>query len=821
MKNRLGINTDPGLSDLLNYAHFVDDGIILNKDGAFLQAFQFRGPDIHSATSAELDALILRFNRLLTVLDDGWMVHIDTLRIPSLTYSSSGFFPSSVAALIDEERRQYYQTVGEHYENCQYLTLVWKFPLSLASKTQHWFVEGAETDPAQTSLTTLLNQFKDHVERCLGLIRSELILKPLNNAEFLAFLNACLTGELAPLALPPDGCYLDIVLGNKPLTGGYVPRIDDKNIYVISITGYINAETAPGLLEEMSAYPLVYRWSNRFIPLSETTAERELKRYQKNWNNKIKGFGGIIKEAISGKPSGKTNIDAVQMSQEITTALTINSNQSVRFGYWTSVIVLVHSNNALLNQAKKALREYLEKNGFSAYTEDLNALDAWLGTLPGHGSCNARRLFLHSLNLAHILPLHSLWSGSRFGEPPVFYAVTTGKTPFRLHMDVGGVGHQIVLGPTGSGKSTYLGFLIAQFLRYQNAQIFIFDKDFSHGALTAALGGHHYNLGESDSLAFCPLADLSSESAKMRAYQFIENLVFLQNGPLTPRMRTAIHTAIAILAEPNQHPNRNLTILRSQIQDADVRDALHYYTIDGPMKLLDGVTDSLKTGYLQTFEMHWLLAQKPDVYLPVLFYLFDQIESRLVANEDGLRPTLIVLEEAWLYIAHPLFAGKLKDWLKTLRKKNARVVFATQSLADLYDPGQKTLTAITATILESCPTKIFLPNPKVDAELKTLYTKIGLNERQIEIITQIAIPKHHYYLVTPEGNRLFDLGFSNPASLALAFTGLSMAKSLELIRCKTKHGREWVYYWLKSQNFPEWADYWRTNYFNRDNSCAT
>lgn len=436
MINRRSINTDPGLADLLNYAHFVDEGIILNKDGAFLQAFQFRGPDIHSATSAELDALTLRFNRLLTVLDDGWMIHIDTIRIPSLIYSSSGFFPNSVAALIDEERRQHYETAGEHYENCQFLTLVWKFPLSLVNKTQHWFVEGLETDNVQTSLTTLLNQFKEIIERCLGLIRSELILTKLNNAEFLSFLNACLAGELAPLTPPPDGCYLDILLGNKPLIGGYIPRIDDKHIYALSITGYLNAETTPGLLEEMSAYPLTYRWSNRFIPLSEQTAERELKRYQKNWNNKIKGFGGIIKEAISGKPSVKTNLDAMQMSQEVTTAITINSNQSVRFGYWTSVIILIHADISLLNQAKKSLREYLEKNGFSCQAEDLNALDAWLGTIPGHGSCNARRLFLHSLNLAHILPLHSLWSGARSGDP-VFYAATTGKTPFRFHMDVG------------------------------------------------------------------------------------------------------------------------------------------------------------------------------------------------------------------------------------------------------------------------------------------------------------------------------------------------------------------------------------------------
>ena len=114
-------------------------------------------------------------------------------------------------------------------------------------------------------------------------------------------------------------------------------------------------------------------------------------------------------------------------------------------------------------------------------------------------------------------------------SPPVFYAQTNGKTPFRFHLDVGDVGHQVILGPTGSGKSTYLDFLIAQFLRYPDAQIFVFDKDESHKALTLALEGHYYDLGDTETLAFCPLADLSTDSQKVRACQLIEDLLFLQH----------------------------------------------------------------------------------------------------------------------------------------------------------------------------------------------------------------------------------------------------------------------------------------------------
>ena len=816
------LSNDQGLSDLLNYAHLIDEGVIINKDGAFLVCYQFRGPDIHSASGSELDAMSVTFNRMVTFLEDGWMIHIDELRVPSLTYPEQGHFPDKVSSLIDEERRQLYEAEGAHYENFQFITFVWKFPLPVVKTARHWFVEGLSKVDEDQNLSTLLNYFGEIVERCVGLISPYFVLEKLSSADLLSYLNTCMTGELLPVSVPPHGSFLDVVLGRRNVIGGYVPQIGKSLIYVLSVVGYLNEETIPGLLEEMGTYPLVYRWSNRFIPLSHATAEREIRRYQKNWNNKVKGLMGIVKEVISGMPSHKVNYDALEMSQQTDEALTANSNSATRFGYWTSEIVLINENLGLLEQATKALTRYLEHAGFACIKEDVNAFDAWLGTLPGHGSCNVRRLFINSINLAHVLPLHTLWAGSSFSSSssllpshsaPVFYAATTGKTPFRFHLDVGDVGHQVVLGPTGAGKSTYLGFLIAQFLRYEHAQIFVFDKDYSHQALTLALEGYHYDIGKGEALAFCPLADLSTDTQKVRAAQFIENLVYLQNVPITPAIRAAIYTAIDSLSPDSHAQSRNLTVFRSEVQHEGVRSALQYYTLEGQLKLLDATSCTLQLGYLQTFEMNWLLSQKQAVYLPVLGHIFDQIESRL-DDAHGQRPTLIILEEAWLYISHEVFAKKLKEWLKTLRKKNARVVFATQSLADLYDPSTKSLTSTTAAIMESCPTKVYLPNPSMETEMKELYRKMGLSDRQLDIISE-GLPKRHYYLVTPEGNRLIELGFNDVKPIALSFVGLSRDKSHALIECQSQYKNEWVYYWLIQQGFDEWADFWKKNYFEQ------
>jgi type IV secretion system protein VirB4 len=143
----------------------------------------------------------------------------------------------------------------------------------------------------------------------------------------------------------------------------------------------------------------------------------------------------------------------------------------------------------------------------------------------------------------------------------------------------------------------------------------------------------------------------------------------------------------------------------------------------------------------------------------VLSYPFHCIEDRF----DG-RPTLLIIDEGWLALDDRGFAGQLREWLKTLRKKNASVVFATQSLADIDG------SAITPAIIESCPTRLLLPNERaLEPQIAAIYRRFGLNDRQIEILSR-STPKRDYYSHSRRGNRLFELGLSD---VALAFTAAS------------------------------------------------
>ncbi len=184
--------------------------------------------------------------------------------------------------------------------------------------------------------------------------------------------------------------------------------------------------------------------------------------------------------------------------------------------------------------------------------------------------------------------------------------------------------------------------------------------------------------------------------------------------------------------------------------------------------------------------------------IPVLLNLFHRIEQRL----DG-RPTLVVLDEAWLMLAHPVFASQLEEWLRVLRKRNAAVVLATQTISEIVD------SPLRGVILESCVTKVFLPNPEAarTESSRAAYRAAGLTDREIEIIS-VAIPRRDYYVSSHDGRRLIDLGLG---PVTLAFIGRAGEKvRVQVEKLEERYHDEWPAAWLAEQGLSEWARYWKS-----------
>src|SRR3989449_8223040 len=355
-------------------------------------------------------------------------------------------------------------------------------------------------------------------------------------------------------------------------------------------------------------------------------------------------------------------------------------------------------------------------------------------------------------------------------SPPLLWAATDGSTPFRVHLHDSDVGHTLVLGKTGSGKSVLLALLAAQFRRYPRAQVFAFDVGYSLWALAHAAGARHYDLaaGRGDALSFQPLARIDDPAERAWAADWLETLFGLQGVPVTPPLRGRIDRALALVAR-NEPPHRTLIELTVQLQDDTLAVALRPYTVAGNYgQLLDARSDDLADGRFQVFEMKHLLALEDRIALPVLLYLFRRIEQRL----DG-SPTLLLIDEAWMALMHSLFGARVNHWLLQLRKQNAAGVLATQSPAQLAPLPHR------HPILAPCRAKIYLPNPDAGTPAQApLYHDLGLNEREVAIITR-ATPKRHYYLKSPRGSRLFELGLG---PVALSFLAADPGASMEETR---------------------------------------
>lgn len=787
-------------ASLIRYEAFVAPGILLLKDGCLLAGFTYRGIDLDTTPDLERGSIALHANNAIKKLGQDFMLHFESVRVPSTKYPE-GKFDEIVTFMIDCERKLQHETVGNHYETKTYCFITWQPPLSsknsFAGKLFDIFVTG--TKDKEISTDKLLNQFASVVTELKNSLSNIFDIEVLQEEKLLSAINLCVNGH-PNLNMPEIPAELDSLLARDCAVGE--PLIyDDKYIAVVSIDGF-PADSIPCILDALSQLPFECRWSTRYIPLDYRDAYNHMSKEQKKWAQKrIPMLAQIL-----GRPTNKVNEDAYMQELDINNALQSLNEGAVSFGHYTSVVVIRSDSEEELTANARETARVIEARLFVARIEKRNTLEAFLGSLPGHGYENVRKPMLHSMNLAHMIMLGTMWPGLEEcpcpyyppHSPALIQASTASGNPFRLHLHVGDVGHTVVLGPPGSGKSTLLATIAAQFDRYPNSQIFLFDKGRSMFPLIRAMkNASYFDLGSDDAPSLCPLSCLETTQDITWAIEYVETLVKLNGGVITPENRGLIENAIITMSKATSRSDeRKLSDLTINIQDEHIKNALNIYTLDGAFgQYLDGDKTDIKYSRVNGYEMEELMGHPNQVVTPTLLYLFHEVEKRL----DG-RPTLIILDEAWLALSTPLFAAKLKEWLKVLRKANAAVILATQSLSDIID------SEIAATVLD-CPTKILLPNPeaKSDSMMKLYAERLRLNDAEIAAIAN-AVQKQDYYYCSPNGKQLFRLQLG---PVALCFTGMAGKEDLKRINDLSNDlGHNWPIQWLRDHRLGQWADYW-------------
>lgn len=814
------------VADALPWAHVYQDGIVMTKHGGLLSSWSFTGPDMESASEDETDYLSERVKEALDRLASirGWSVFVNLYRIPSTEYPQGGWFPSRIGRLIDHERFLAYKAEGAHYESRYVLSLCYHNPSVARSHVEQYFMRGSGISE---DTSALLQVEKTFAAGCDALVRSLepfLSLRPLRAKlvrdtfgqttavdEHLSFLYYCLTGDVVAIRVPDTGFHVDAYLADRAMKADFQPQFGARHIAIVGING-LPARSLPGLFRGLDSFAQPLRVSMRSILLDKKQGLAELRNYERTWagaaQNFVTSFVGkmqpgaeptVSTEATLMEADARRFYDRVEMDQLRVLFFTFNA---VLFG------------PTYEDAAKRAqdVVAYLQDLHFVAQIEGVGAPRAVFGSLPGDVFSNVQRPPISTRNLAHFMPLTGIWPGIEThpskeyprNSPPNFYGKTTGTAPFRFCTNaMDSSGHTLLVGSSGGGKSTFLGFLLSQFERYSRAQAVVIDRGHSQLILAKAMEldgvASYYDLGAGHAgVGFCPFAYIDeSQVERDYATSFVETLMRLSDQPVTVEHRRYIQEGIKLLAG---RPDKTLTTLMTMVPDQTIKDVIQGYLTSIVGDLLDHSSDMVSEAPFLFFETESLASVDDRWKLPVLTHII-HLTTRLAM----VRPMLFVIDEAWTYFKDPFMSKMIHEFLKLARRRNCAVIAATQSLQDI-DPNSP----LGSAMLSECLTKVFLPNPgadRRDADV-TAYKNAGLSDYEIYRLANELKRANDYYYTSPVGRRPFSLDLKGVARTMCASTsGNELVRADELMR---NNPTNWVSDLLEEHGLADWGETWKT-----------
>jgi len=757
-------------------------GVVMQKDGILQRSFVYRAPDVDSLSVSEIDNLSIRVNDFAKRLGQGWAFFIEAQRFATREYpKGKPSFDTLASYLIEREREESFTSAGSHYESSYYITIVWRPPVESVGKLKAMFIQSALDTDGSGTIRENVEYFVNESDALIGLLSNNMFIRPLDNQETVAYLHSSISFNRHPIRFPHTQIFLDKILPDSALLNSETMCLGGFYIPIIGINDFPD-ETYPAIFEDLNRARLGYRWVTRYICLSKDQAKTEVQKKEKSHRGARKSIMQTFAETTSGPGAGSTVINhgaGVKEADSIDAGIEIETDKAA-LGYYTSCVMVWDMDYRRAKKKAELVRNIINSHGFTCKEETFNALESFKSMMPGQIYANYRALPIMSYNFSHCVPLSSVWAGLRFNshaghvsgvDMPHVTCSTHEWTPFYFNLNPGGdVGHAAIWGPTGAGKSTLLNLLEVQFFRYPDSQVIVFDKGRSCRQICLACGGLFFEpAAENEAgISFQPLRTLESDRDIMDAGDFIESLCMVNSYTVTPPMRAAIKENLLHLKEIPK-ADRTLTsfihyansYLDPETKKSVLKEALGDYLYGSGKygKIFDSSVSglSLDTRFLG-IEMEALMNRGEGCIVPALVYLFNMVEKKF----DG-RLSLLILDEAWLFLKNETFSQKIAEWLKVLRKKNVFVVFATQDVNDVAESPLKT------TIVQQCLTKIYLADPTAGTSAMVhVYQAFGLTGPEIDLISASQM-KRDYFYTSPIGRRMFQLDLG-PLTLALIGT---------------------------------------------------
>ena len=762
-----------------------EEGIVYLKPGALMRSYAFMCPDLGSASAESIAQVSNYFNEAIKRMGSGWACHFESRRQLTKQYPGT-VWHNKLGFLIDSRRKDLFQNYNSHYKNYYFLTLTYQVKSDLVSKGTNFLYKSDNSQGQdyynKENVLKELQFFRDRSEEIISYISSRLYINPLDNDQLVSYIASSLSTKWKERIAPKTPVFFDSFITEEDIETGTCMKVGDYYCPIVAVKDF-PTETHPAVFDLLNKASVDYRWTTRWIGMDKVQSAKLIEKYQKRFNNSRKSWGQAFVEAAGNVSTDRVDPAAIAFEEDTNTAKVALSKDEVSFGYYTSCVEVWDKDyNTALGKASY-VAGLINSVGFGAKVETSNSFQAWLGMLPGNNYADVHKTLLSSGNCSHIIPLSSLWAGDFYNKwtdehigcgAPLLTAVSY-KTPWFMNMNVGDLFHTFIFGPSGAGKSTFLCLLESQFLKYKDAQIIVLDKDKTARGVTIGAGGSYVEPG-ADDFAFQPLKDLDTELDITWACEFIQLCLTEQKVTVDAKKSEKIRQALMQLRDTKAPERRDITSFQQYVQDDEIKVGIEPYTIDGQYgSVFDAHDTKLDLSNFIMIEMGVLMKMGEACVTPALAYLFKFIESRFAKENDDLgHPTMLVMDEAWVFLNNDYFSKRIDDWLRTLRKKHVAVVFATQDVPSVAK------SKISTTILSQCQTRFYLADPNASSDiLSQYYASFGLTSAEIGTLAN-SIQKKHYFYKSPNGSRLFELELDN-FQLALLCPPKSVLDEIERI----------------------------------------
>ncbi len=749
----------------LPYARLVDQNVLLLRDGSLLGALQVPGLLFETEDTDALNAhaqtreVVLRSN-----LDARFVLYHHVIR-RRVSVDLEATFEDPLSAHIDARWREKLSS-GSLFVNDQFVTLVRRparGKAGLAEKAGKMLrrkqVED-EVDPKdlrslRAALQALSASLGDYGAQPLG---DYVGPSDSTNNEVLELLSALYNGEMRPVRRPDAETDIGRMLPYRRASFG----LDAMELRgsggadfasILSLKDYPDA-TSPGLLDGMLRLPCEMIVTESFAPEERQTAREKI-------DLAVRRLKSADEEAQSERAEMLAARDELGAG-------------SVAFGDHHLTVLVRERNLERLDDATASVAASLADTGAIAVREDTNLEPAFWGQFPGNENYVVRRAMISTANMASFGSLHGFAlgqaDGNHWGEA-VTLLQTTSSTPFFFNFHHGDLGNFSVIGPSGSGKTVVMNFLAAQAQKFSPRTI-LFDKDRGAELFIRGIGGTYDRIRSGEPTGFNPLAlpDTTANRGFLRDWL---SVLLKAEGP----EESATIAAAVDAAYSNDPSLRRLRYFKELVsgarrpQPGDLADRLSAWIEDGENGwLFDNEADKLDlSNRVMGFDMTALL-ENPKLRTPTMMYLFHRIDERL----DG-QPTMVLIDEGWKALDDEVFAARIRDWLKTLRKRNALVGFATQSARDALD------SKISTALVEQTATMVFMPNARARAE--DYCDGFGLTEHELALIRSLPAHSRCFLVRQPDASVVVRLDLSGAPEVLTMLSGReSSVRRLDLLR---------------------------------------